>query len=144
MQRKADEKIQPVKKELSKINRMITDNETKLDKLPDLYLEGNFEIDILNEKKGSIETALADLKRHKKRLTDGLSETVITDEQITYFSEYAQEIHEGLKSGTLDFETKRGIIEDLNLTAVLFVEDGVKKIQIICLAGEEIVNCVGN
>jgi hypothetical protein len=58
--------------------------------------------------------------------------------------QFAESTGDALDTEKLDFKAKRGIIEALKLTAVLFIGNREKKIKIICQADAAVVNCDGN
>ena len=65
-----------------------------------------------------------------------LEESVITDEQIINIEAVALEIRNKL-NGKRDFASKRKVLEMMNVSGTLAVEDGEKVIYIQCVLGRD-------
>jgi site-specific DNA recombinase len=139
----AQDAIKPLLSELAQVEKMTAEKEGELQRLLGLYLKSSFEIDVLEERKRGLDQALFDLNPRKMELKISLQQNTITDGQIADFVEFAGGVREELEEG-IDFKTKRGLLDKLNLQAVLFEEEGEKKIRLTCYAGEEVVSCDGN
>ena len=65
-----------------------------------------------------------------------MEDSVISDEQIVNIETIAQEIRDKL-NGKRDFASKRKIIEMMNVSGTLAVENGEKVIYVQCILGED-------
>lgn len=65
-----------------------------------------------------------------------LGESVITDEQIINIEAVAQEIRSKL-NGIKDFDSKRKVLEMMNVSGTLAFEDGEKVIYVQCVLGRD-------
>jgi hypothetical protein len=66
----------------------------------------------------------------------------LTPGQIQSLQEFAAKVGRGLDLAEADFQTRRRIVEDLDVRARLCVEDGVKVIRASAIVHpEEVLNC---
>ena len=60
----------------------------------------------------------------------------LSEEEIQSLRDFAAEVAEGLQYAEEDFETRRRIIEELDVQVTLSVEDGQKALYARCMPGE--------
>lgn len=135
-QQEAQEKSQPLQQELDRVNVLIAENEAKRGKLLDSYLDGVFEREVIQDKKIELDKLLADLRKRKTEIENHLKEVTITDQQIQDFVAFAESVRGELELDDIDFEHKRELIEQLNVTGILTVENGEKVVYAACHAGK--------
>jgi len=135
-QEASEELNQSLYDRLHTVEHLIEQNQEKLNRLLDLYLAGDFDREILVEKQTQIQQIISDLEKEKGDILINLEEIVITDEQIINIEAVAQEIRSKL-NGKRDFASKRKIIEMMNVSGTLAVENGEKVIYIQCILGED-------
>lgn len=116
---------------LSIIEDQIQENQKKLDKLLDLYLAGDFPKEMLADRKNNLETMLANLHKEQVDLARHIQKVTITDEQLEIIEAFCAKIRDGLDQA--DFNTKRQIIELLDIRGKIAVENGEKVIYLKCL-----------
>jgi hypothetical protein len=73
----------------------------------------------------------ANLWEEKSDLMEHLSQSTITDDQLAYIKEFCAKIRGRLEQA--DFDTKRQIIELLDVRCKIDIEDGEKVIWLKCL-----------
>jgi len=121
---------------LETIEKLIDQNDVKLNRLLELYLSGDFDRELLVEKQTQLEQICSDLEEERDDLLGRLEQNVITDDQIRSVEEFAGKVRSKL-GDNIDFASKRRIIELMNVTGKLAVEDGEKIIYIQCMIGGE-------
>jgi hypothetical protein len=122
---------------LKVLNDLIADHEGQLDRLLDLYLSGDFPKEMLTERKARLEATLQALEHERAGLVAHLEARTLTPDQIQSLQDFAAKVGRGLDLAASDFQTKRRIIEDLNVTATLAVEDGQMIAYVSCILGED-------
>jgi site-specific DNA recombinase len=113
------------------IDEQMQEYQKQLDKLLDLYLGGEFPKEILTERKSRLEQMLGGLLKEKNDLAGHIRRTVITDDQLSYIEEFCAKIRKGLDQA--DFNTKRQIIELLDIRGKVAFENNEKVIYLKCL-----------
>ena len=131
----------PLHDRLAVIDELIVENRRQLAKLLDLYLAGDFDREMLTDRKTRLETTLAALEKEKGDLVAFL-ESQLSDEKIVTLTEFAQEISEGLEMAETDFEAKRQIIDLLDVRVTLTVEDRQKVAYVRCLIDNAVLPIV--
>jgi hypothetical protein len=61
----------------------------------------------------------------------------LTDAQIHSIQEFAKEVTEGMEIASKDFDTRRNIIELLDVQVTLNVDDSEKYVNIRCVLGAD-------
>ena len=136
-QERREEANKPLRDRQIVIGDLLTSNQAKLERLLDLYLSGEFDREMLIERKQTLEKIVANLEYEQARLTARLEAALLTDEQIETLAAIMEEVGEGLDLATADFEKRRWIIEKLNVKARLAVEEGQRVAHAECYAGYE-------
>jgi site-specific DNA recombinase len=126
-----DKANEPLRARLAVVDSLIDDNQRQLEKLLDLYLAGDFPKEMLTDRKTRLETTIDALGKERAGLAASLEAVTLTGEQIQTIQDFAAEVRGGLESA--DFATRRGVIELLNVTVTLAVEDGVKVVYPRCM-----------
>jgi site-specific DNA recombinase len=124
-----------LRERLTIIEARLADTQTQLDKLLDLYLNGDFPKEFLTERKARLEKDVADLTRERKELAAHLQAAIITDAQIAEIETYCAEVREGLDNAT--FEDKRRYFELLKVRGKLAVENEEKVVYASCRIGQQ-------
>jgi len=117
------------------INEQVQEHQKQLDKLLDLYLSGDFPKDVLTERKSRLEQMLANLHKEQKDLAGHIRKVTMTDDQITYIEAFCAKIRNGLDQA--DFNTKRQIIELLDVRGKVAFENNEKVLYLKCLITSE-------
>lgn len=123
-------KSQLVRTRLSIVEDLLSENKTKLSRLLDAYLNGDFPRDMLDEQKHRIESAIETLAVEKSNLEADLHYKELSDEAISNIKQFAAQIANGFEIA--DFKTRLRIVELLDVQAIVDVEDGEKIIWLQC------------
>lgn len=116
---------------LAIIDEQIQENQKQLDKLLDLYLNGDFPKEILTERKQRLEEISANLRKEKSELTEHIYKATVTDDQLIQIETFCAKIRGRLNQA--DFDAKRQIIELLDVRCKIDFENGEKMIWLKCL-----------
>ncbi len=120
---------------VSAINGLLIEKRAPLQRLLDLYLSGEFQKDILIDKKTVLEKSIADLECERAALLAKMRAQDISAEQQETLIEFARKIAGGLDCADSNFHTRRGIIEALGVEAILDQEENSKTLRIKCWLG---------
>ena len=120
---------------LAIIDDQIQEQQKQLDKLLDLYLGGEFPKEMLTERKARLEQMLANLHNEQNDLTRHIRKVTMTDDQLSYIEVFCAKIRNGLEQA--DFNTKRQIIELLDIRGKIAFENNEKVLYIKCLITQQ-------
>jgi len=118
----------PLNTRLGVIDDLLAKNGDKMTRLLDLYLDGEFERDMLVARHAQLEKMIVDLEQERADLMATLQAGTLSEAQIATILDVAREIHAHLEGGEADFERRRNVIEMLDVRGVLQVEDGGQKV----------------
>jgi hypothetical protein len=135
MQAEREKAVMPMRERLAIIDDLVTDYHSKLERLLDLYLSGDFDQTMLANRKGQLEKTIKGLERERDDLTTKINAILVTDAQTDDLREFVQVTAEGLQEAEKNFKLQRRLIEELHLKAQLTVENGEKIVHVKCLAG---------
>ena len=113
------------------IEQQIQENQSQLDKLLDLYLNGDFPKEVLTERKSRLEQMLAGLHKEHNDLARHIRKVSMTDDQLSYIEAFCAKIRKGLNQA--DFNIKRQIIELLDVRGKIAFENNEKVLYLKCL-----------
>ena len=120
------------------IDDLLIDQREQLKRILDLYLEGDFPKELLVEKKARLEVTIRSLESEKLDLQDLIERKTLTPEQYHDIQEYSKKILKGIDLVTCDFETRRRIIELLDIQVTcLMDENEVKLVKLKCILGSD-------
>jgi site-specific DNA recombinase len=120
------------------IDELLADHQAQLNRVLDLYLGGEFPKEMLVEKKTRLEETIRSLENEKLDLIDFVEKKSLSPEQYEDIQEFSRKILEGINLISCEFETKRRIIELLDLQVVCMIdEDGNKFVNLKCILGSD-------
>jgi hypothetical protein len=120
------------------IDELLSDHREQLARILDLYLEGGFPKEILVERKARLEETIRSLENENLALKDFVEKKSLTSEQYKDIQEFSTKILESIDLVSCDFETKRQIVELLNIQAICMIDDdGNKYINLKCILGAD-------
>jgi len=61
---------------------------------------------------------------------------MLTDAQVQDLKDFMAKVAPGIAVSDADFDTRRSVVEALNVKAKLTVEDGEKVVRVQCVVGE--------
>lgn len=132
-----EQEIAPFHNRLAVVNNLIADHQDQLQRLLDLYLSGNFPKEMLIESRKRLEDTIQSLETEKFKLVEALNVKVYSHEQLERIKEFTFNIAAGLEEADEDFETRKHIVEMLNVRATLKVENSEKVAYISCVFKED-------
>ncbi len=139
-QNRREEDLAPLRERAEVICQLLRDHQEQLDRLVDLYVSGQFDKQILWERKNRLETTIAGLEAEQKHITQELEGQSLTEEQTLSIIEFAEKI--APKMDTKNFDKKRELIELLDVTTELKIENGEKIATVRCFLGEKVLRVV--
>jgi hypothetical protein len=125
----------PLGGRLAVVDDLIADNRRQLERALGLYLAGDFPREVLTERKERLQNTIDALEQERVELAAQLEAQTLTDEAIGTIMEFTAKIGKGLDNAGLDFEKRRRLLEELDMTVTLAVEDGQKVANVKCLIG---------
>lgn len=131
-----EEANQPIRERLGLVEDALNEANSQTDRLLDLYLTGDFSKDKLSERHAELEERVRKLEGEESELDGRLEEDDTTEEQVETLKAVARKISKGLDEADNDFETRRGIIDLLDVTVTMDVKDGKKVITAECRMGQ--------
>jgi site-specific DNA recombinase len=117
------------------IRKRTAEDESKLSRLLDLFLEGEFDREVLLKRKIELEKQLADLKYEQMSLQEHLDSVIMSDDVIASIEAICAEISVGLDNAT--FEDKKRYFEILDVRAKAAFEDGKEVVYAKCKIGQQ-------
>ncbi len=126
---------QPIQERLKLVEGALSDADTQMDRLVELYMTGEFSKDRISTRRAELEESIGNLKRERCELRRQLEEDGITEEQVETLKAVARKVAKGLDEADNDFEIRRGIIDLLDVTVTMNVEDGKKVVTAECRMG---------
>jgi len=131
VQEELEQENQALFERLGIIEEQIAQYQNQLDRLLDLYLDGNFPKEVLTERKSRLEDLLFNLGKEQNELMAHVRHVTITDDQLNYIEAFCAKIRKGLDHA--DFNTKRQIIDLLDIRGKIAFENGQKVLYLRCL-----------
>lgn len=123
----------PLRERLAIAADMLDGNNKQLARLVDLYIAGDFEKDLLTDRKKRLEESIKALEREKASILAVLERTSLTPKQIKSIYEFAERIGKGIKSAQTNPKYQRQIIEALDIRVIFAIEDGEKVLYAQCV-----------
>ena len=120
------------------IDELLADHQEQLNRILDLYLEGDFPKELLVEKKTRLEETTQSLEREKLDLRDFFEKKSLTPEQFQDIQEFSRRIIEGINLVSSNFETRKQIIELLDIQVVCMLDENSNKyVSLKCILGSD-------
>jgi site-specific DNA recombinase len=139
-QARCREATKPLRRRLAVIDDLLAENRRKLSRLLELYLDGEFDKEILTGRKKELEKRVQGLEKERRDLQAKLASRELSDEQLSTIEAFAAKVRTGLEVAVHDFDTRRRAIELLQVSGTLIFEDGEMKIQAQCVMGETLLS----
>ena len=143
-QEQREELNRPLQERLTIIDGLLKEKEAKLSRLLDLYLDGEFERDVLNERKTRLKNEMTKLEAEYERLNARMEEQQFGEERLQSVVEFAAAIGAGIEKAETDFEKRRKIVEALDVTGKLDLVEGEKLLWLWCVVGKSSSLVVSN
>jgi site-specific DNA recombinase len=133
----SEEAARPLRDQVAITDDLLAEHRGKLARLLDLYLSGDFDRDILVQRKSDLEKTIAGLEHERGRLVARLEAQTLTGEQVENILTLWGKLGKGLDKAEGDLRKQRQFIEALRLTGRLAIEDGQPVIHTRCWLGVE-------
>jgi hypothetical protein len=133
-----EEENEPLHARVAVVDSLLDANRTQLERLLDLYLEGDFPCETLTDRKVRLEKTISALEEERAGLAARLETGALTDEQIQRLERFVSEVAYGLDVAGVDHETRRGVIEVLDVQATLSVRGPEGSERLVCGGGEQL------
>ena len=130
----------PLRQRVAVVDDLLANNQRQLERLLDLYLSGDFGKEMLTERKTRLETTIGALGGEREGLIAQVEARTLTDDQLQDIKDFAARIAGGLEEVSGDLETKRAILEALDVKATLTVEDGEQVAYVYCLSYGDVLS----
>jgi site-specific DNA recombinase len=127
---------EPVRQRVQVIDDLLAENRTQRERLLDLFLSGEFPRDMLSDRKARLDATITALEKERSGLVAHLERQVLSNEQIESLQDFATEVNKGLEVAEDDFQTRRDIVELLDVQVTLVLEDGERVVYARCMLGE--------
>jgi site-specific DNA recombinase len=127
----------PVRERIAAIDGLADDHRRQLKRLLDLYLSGEFERDMLTDRKARLEATIAALESERAKLAAMLEKKIISDARRRAILAFANNQKEKVELATRHFEIRRTLIQELEVKATLTREAGQEVVYVSCVLGEE-------
>jgi hypothetical protein len=118
------------------IEGLLASRRDELERALDLHLSGRLSQGLLIERIGQLETEIRSLERERARLVAVLGSQSLTEDKIETLQRLATRSVRGLELAEADFETRRRIVDLLDVRAHFAVEDGEQVIYVSCELAE--------
>lgn len=102
--------VAPLRERLELVDEMLTTEQTKLTRLLELYLSGEFPKEMLTERKNRLEAKIKALENEELELRATLAERTISQEQIDLVKQFGEEIADELVTADEDMESIRYVL----------------------------------
>jgi site-specific DNA recombinase len=132
----------PRRERLDVLDELIAEHRGQLVRLLDLYLAGEFQRDMLTDRKQRLESTLAALEKERGAMGDRIAADTLTAQQKADIRRFTEKAAKGLAAADSDFKARRRLVELLDITATLAFEDGAKVVYARCVLGERVFSVV--
>ncbi len=137
-QTQAEAVIAPMRDELRIIDGLITENEAQARRLLDAYQSGLYTLEDTAGRKRNIDETRQALAVQRDTLAERIAGTVVSSDRIERIMAFADGQKEKVELATRSFETRRALIEGLDVRGVVRrdAEGGAIKLHASCILGE--------
>ncbi len=132
-QNQKEAELEPIQAELEATQEQLVNTHSKRDKLLDLYLDGSFDKETLDRRKRRLDETIRDLRSKESRLKGRISDAALNEEAIQSIMDLANLVSQRLGAYDDHFETRRRLVELLDVQAELAIENGEKVVQSTCV-----------
>ncbi|HNT74214.1 MAG TPA: recombinase family protein [Anaerolineae bacterium] len=137
---KQEEATKPLRNRLQIIETMLQSEQSKYDKVLDVYLEGHIEKDEFLERKQRYMITLDSLRAQRDEVKANLHEQAVDSDWVLTIMGFAEAMHDELIEAEEDFQARRRLVELLNVTGEIAFEDGERVLYLHCVVGEKRVS----
>jgi site-specific DNA recombinase len=128
-----DREQAPFRERLAVVDELLSGHRDQLQKLLDIYLEGGFPKELLGERRQRLQETIDSLATERVNLAAKLQKSGYSREQLEAIKKYTRELAAGLDEAEEDFASRRYVVEMLNVSAKLVVENEEKVAYVTCV-----------
>jgi site-specific DNA recombinase len=121
----------PVLGQIQITDDLLAENRTKLQRLVDLYMSGEYTLELLQERKHRLEQTIQSLEGQRAHLAGALEGLTLTPEQVDELQAFAAEIRGRLDTAT--YQEKVQLFHILNVTGLLELTEAGKVLHVQCI-----------
>lgn len=122
----------PLLERIAMIDDSLKESEARLGRLLDLYLDGDFDRDLLAQRKAQFEQERTKLESERAALAKQLEAQALGEARLQSLVEFAKTIGAGIEEAKEDFDKRRAIIEAMDVTGRVDKVDGQKRVWLQC------------
>lgn len=130
-----EQNVAPVRERLHLVEEMLTEEQTKLTRLLELYLSGEFPKEMLTERKNRLEAKIKALENEALELKAALAEQTVSQEQIEMVRQFGETITGELETADENMEAIRYVLNILAVQTWLWTEGENRYVTIQCAIG---------
>lgn len=136
--------MQHVEERLAQVDQRIVRQQQALDRLLDLYLEGQYTRESILHRQRRIEAKIETMEQERDELAEQLASIKAYWDQLRTIRDFVEQIREGLETADEVFERRRWIVDMLNVTVRLERGDekGSRQVAHIDLDGRFLTTAV--
>jgi site-specific DNA recombinase len=135
-QQKQREITAPQRRQRDLLSAAITKLETRRERLLDLYLDGDYSREELDQRRNEIDGNLSELNQRLARTEAIIAEHELTQERLASLAAWAEGIAPGIAAAETSFTKRQWVIGTLDVTGELSNENGEKVARFHCVLGE--------
>jgi len=137
--------LAPIRQRLAIVGDLLQEKRGTLERLLDLYLAGDFERDVLTDRKRRLEVEISALEVERGKLEKTLAAQALDPEARESILEAARLLGRGLEIAEQDFDKRRQLVELLDVQGRIAVEDGkrVLYLEVELLRESMVANITG-
>jgi chromosome segregation ATPase len=124
-----------IQERLQVTDDLLASHRNQLKRLLDLYLSGEFQIDMLVDRKTRLEMTIAALEQERIEIAKQVETQVLSPEQVETLKRFSEQVAQDLNIADEDFAVRREIIELLDVTAELMKEGEEMVLYAHCIVG---------
>ena len=134
-----DALAQPLRDRMTLTDELIQEKQSRLDRLLGLYLDGTFEREELSEHKSRYERERDALLERRAQIEAQLHQQEFDEARLQSIVKYARRVALGVQEADQDFERRRQVIEELDVTGEARIVDGEKQVWLHCALGDQVL-----
>ena len=139
-QEERDRETAPLRERLTVVDSLLAENRAQLERLLDLYLSGDLPKEMLVDRKTRLERTAEALASERGRLAMHVEAEALSQDHIQRIQGSVADVIEGLEAAEEHFGIRRRLIEELDVQAILAVEEGQKVVYARCMLGERVLS----
>ncbi len=124
-----------IQERLQVTDDLLASHKEQLNRLLDLYLSGEFHVDMLVDRKTRLEATIAALEQERIEIAKQVEIQVLSPEQVEALKRFSEQVAQDLSVADEDFAVRREIIELLDVTAELMKENEELVLYAHCIVG---------